>query len=355
MGTDGVPELSVVIPSYNSIAWLPSTLAALEAALIRTSWTAEVIVIDDGSSDGSGELLHALAQRYGYPLIVLTQSNQGRFLARWAGLQAARAENVLFLDSRVLLEEQALAHIERERRAHPFMRVWNGHAITDPQAPLLGHFWEVPVHIVWGGYLAHPRPTQITVNNYNRFPKGTGVFFAPRKVLVDACRSSWPSGHASLASDDTKVLRSVAAAEPIRLDPGFCAIYRPRTSVWAFIAHSFGRGTFLVDSFGGTSRTWNSLIALAVVLPPITLLALVLMLTAGSPIGSLILVLFCVALILLPAGLAAFRGCSARGVLSYLSYVLLFTIPYWAGLVRGVRVHGYKLLHVTKLPEASAS
>lgn len=348
MGIDhgAAPGLSIIIPSYNSARWLPSTLEALKLALSHTSWTAEVIVVDDGSTDGSGALLRSIAATYAYPLTVIQQPNRGRFLARWAGLEAATSASVLLLDSRVLLGEHALAHVEETQRSDPSQSVWNGHAITDPSAPLVGHFWQVPVYLFWGRFLAHPAPTHITIDNYNRLPKGTGVFIAPRQMLIDACKASWPSRAATLTSDDTKVLRHIAGAVPIRLDPGFVATYRPRTTVQGFIKHSFGRGTFLVDSFGGTSWTWNFLIVLGAVIPAVLLLAVVLLLASGLVTTAAVLCGIGLIGLLLPAAAAALRRCPAKGVLSYLTYALVFLGPYWAGLVRGIAVHGRKLCGV---------
>ncbi|WP_104127517.1 glycosyltransferase family A protein [Cryobacterium sp. Y57] len=350
MGSDhGTPfELSIIIPSYNSARWLTSTLSALQVALSKTAWRAEVIVVDDGSTDDSVAVIAALVPEYTYPLRVVSQSNQGRFLARWTGLQESQGSNVLLLDSRVLLAPDSLHHIAQVQRDNPSETVWNGHAVTDPTSSLVGHFWEVPIHIFWGGYLAHPRPTQLTLQNYNTLPKGTGVFLAPRELLIAACEHSWPVGDAALASDDTKVLRFIAEAQPIRLDPGFMAIYRPRTTVKAFISHSFGRGTFLVDSFGGTSWPWNLALAVSAVAPVVILATLVFLVAVNQILLAAGFIVFCVLLLVAPAAAAAARRCPARGIQSYFLYAAVFIFPYWIGLVRGLKVHGTKLLSVQR-------
>jgi hypothetical protein len=41
-----------------------------------------------------------------------------------------------------------------------------------------------------------------------------------------------------------------------------------------------------------------------------------------------------------PAAVAARGGCPARGIRSYLTYAPVFALPYWAGLLRGLRIHG---------------
>ncbi|SDE28013.1 Glycosyl transferase family 2 [Blastococcus fimeti] len=338
-----LPDLSVVIPSYNSAEWLPSTLEACATALAATSWTAEILVVDDGSTDGTADLITSLAADFPVALRVLRQENKGRFLARWAGLQEARAEQVFLLDSRVLMGPGSLAHVEAVMTADPRKTVWNGHCVTDPEAPLVGHFWEVLTHVFWGSYLGAPEPVEFGLETFNQHPKGTGVFIAPRQLLVDACRVAWPTGDAALVSDDTKLIRHIAADVPVRLDPGFLAVYRPRGNVRDFVRHSFGRGTFLVDSFAGTSAGWNAaLVGLAAA--PVIGLALLAGLVAaqawtvlGALAGLAVLALAA------PAALAARRHCPAKGLRSYLTYVPVFVAPYWAGLLRGLAAHGHLL------------
>ncbi len=75
------PELSVVIPSYNSAPWLPSTLDALRTAIDRAAISAEVIVVDDGSTDDTVEVLRDWHDDTVAPVRVLSQPNTGRFAA----------------------------------------------------------------------------------------------------------------------------------------------------------------------------------------------------------------------------------------------------------------------------------
>ncbi|MEG0160708.1 MAG: glycosyltransferase, partial [Aurantimicrobium sp.] len=67
-------QVSVVIPTYNSAPWLPSTLEALELALTQTSWEAEVVIVDDGSTDNSIDILTEIQTRFSYPIKIIAQS-----------------------------------------------------------------------------------------------------------------------------------------------------------------------------------------------------------------------------------------------------------------------------------------
>lgn len=336
---EGVAALSVVIPAFNSARWLPSTLAALATAIVAAKAIAEVIVVDDGSTDGTAQIVEDAAASFPGDLRVLSQGNRGRFLARWEGITHARASRILLLDSRVIVHEQSIRHVLEHLESSPADAVWNAFVITDPTAPLVGLFWEVPTHVFWGSYLRSPRVFHLTSDNFDTAPKGTTMFLAPKNVLVEAFEVAWPEGSTKLVSDDTKVLRHIAASQSIRLDPQFSATYRPRASVGGFIRHTLDRGTLFVDSYAGTTVA-RSAILIVLALAPIALVSLLILLIAhGMPLTALIVALLAVALIILPAGIAARNGCRTRAILSYVSCLPIFLIPFWAGLVRGIVVH----------------
>src|SRR3954453_20661651 len=85
-----LPLVSVVIPVFDGEAYLA---AAIESALAQTYEPVEVIVVDDGSTDGSA----AVAARY--DVRMLRQPNRGVSAACNAGVEAARGEMIAFLDA----------------------------------------------------------------------------------------------------------------------------------------------------------------------------------------------------------------------------------------------------------------
>lgn len=90
--TVSVPRISVIIPVYNRAALVGR---ALDSVFAQTCRDYEIIVVDDGSSDGSVELLES----YGDRLITVRQANAGAAAARNAGIALARGEFIAFLDS----------------------------------------------------------------------------------------------------------------------------------------------------------------------------------------------------------------------------------------------------------------
>ena len=86
------PLISCIIPVFNGVRYLGE---ALDSILAQTYRPIEIIVIDDGSTDGTGELV----ARYGDRIRYFRQNNEGAPTARNAGLSAARGAFVAFLDS----------------------------------------------------------------------------------------------------------------------------------------------------------------------------------------------------------------------------------------------------------------
>lgn len=109
-------RVSVVIPTYNRWAVLSDTLDALD----RQTWRQmEVVVVDDGSGDGSFERLQELRDggRLGFPLTVLHQPNSGQGVARNLGIGAAEGDLVLVLGDDILPEPDCVAeHVAAHRR-----------------------------------------------------------------------------------------------------------------------------------------------------------------------------------------------------------------------------------------------
>src|SRR5580692_7248974 len=87
-------DVSVVLPVYNEVGHLAQEVKRIEAALEASGRTFEIIVVDDGSNDGSGEALEAIE---GIRLIRFT-INRGTGSARKAGTRAANGRVVVWTD-----------------------------------------------------------------------------------------------------------------------------------------------------------------------------------------------------------------------------------------------------------------
>ncbi|MDH3380731.1 MAG: glycosyltransferase family 2 protein [Gammaproteobacteria bacterium] len=90
--TERAPLVTVAIPVYNVELYI---CKAVESVLAQDYVHKEILIVDDGSTDGTAEALG----RYGNRIKVLRQSNRGLSGARNAGIQAARGKYVAFLDA----------------------------------------------------------------------------------------------------------------------------------------------------------------------------------------------------------------------------------------------------------------
>ena len=97
-------KFSVIIPVYNVEAYLRD---CLDSVLNQTCADWQAICVNDGSTDGSANILNEYAARESR-MKVITQPNGGLSAARNAGIDAAEGEYVLFLDSDDWLEKNAL-------------------------------------------------------------------------------------------------------------------------------------------------------------------------------------------------------------------------------------------------------
>jgi len=90
--TDSPPRVSIVIPTYNNAHFLPAAIASCRA---QSFDSCEVIVVDDGSTDHTREVLAGCEDQ----VKVLSLDHSGVCRARNAGIEAARGEYVAFLDA----------------------------------------------------------------------------------------------------------------------------------------------------------------------------------------------------------------------------------------------------------------
>lgn len=108
-----IPDVAVVIPAYNIAPLIGETLASV----LRQEETAlEVVVVDDGSADGTSEAVAAVPDRR---IDLVRSRNRGVSAARNLGLERVRAPLVLFLDGDDLLAPDALRRLRAALEAAP--------------------------------------------------------------------------------------------------------------------------------------------------------------------------------------------------------------------------------------------
>jgi len=125
-------DASIVIPTYNKQDQLRTTLESLEALdYPRDSF--EVVVVDDGSQDGTGSFLSGA--HFSFQLhVVRHQRNRGRAAARNTGIRQARGGVVVFLDDDMEVAPGLLeAHLRKQREGHRLVVL--GNVRSSPKIP----------------------------------------------------------------------------------------------------------------------------------------------------------------------------------------------------------------------------
>jgi len=119
-----VPKFSIVIPSYNHMAFVAD---AVRSVLGQSEGDLELIVVDDGSTDDSLDVISRFSDER---LTILTQTNQGAHAAINRGLKESSGEYLAILNS------DDAYHPERLRKSREFLE-------ADPQLGLMGSFIEI--------------------------------------------------------------------------------------------------------------------------------------------------------------------------------------------------------------------
>jgi glycosyltransferase involved in cell wall biosynthesis len=208
-GKDGAPnpELSIVIPLHNEAPVLGDLFARLETTIGALSMTAEIILVDDGSSDSTWLDMTLYMPRNFSTLCLALSRNFGKEAALTAGLQAIRGKAVVILDAdcqdppellpEMLQEWKQGAEVVNMKRRDRAGETWLKRTTSEIYYRLLGSLSEVPIPLNVGdfrlldrrvvdeinrlgesnrymkGILAWPGFKQVTLE-YDRLPRGAG-------------------------------------------------------------------------------------------------------------------------------------------------------------------------------------
>lgn len=106
MSTKGTPRISVIIPVYNTGQYLRESIGSI---MNQTFRDLEIIVVNDGSTDNSEEIIRELMAE-DERITIIIQENQGLSCARNSGMRIATGKYLYFMDSDDSLDLNALEH-----------------------------------------------------------------------------------------------------------------------------------------------------------------------------------------------------------------------------------------------------
>ncbi|HBB65751.1 MAG: hypothetical protein A2X28_06015 [Elusimicrobia bacterium GWA2_56_46] len=111
-------KLTVVIPTHNRVDTLKKCLKAL-CGQTYSAADYGIIVVDDGSTDGTAAYAEALKKDFPVELACLRQENKGPAAARNLGIKAARGEIILFIGDDIIADSRLLEEHAAWHAAHP--------------------------------------------------------------------------------------------------------------------------------------------------------------------------------------------------------------------------------------------
>ncbi len=141
--------ISVIMPAYNVKKYIAASVASV---LAQTYKYLELIIVDDGSTDGTGKIADDLAKQ-DERIVVIHQANGGVAAARNKGLDASQGDFVAFLDADDLWHAFFLekTHAKMSVCGEDFVYAYTEERFTDGRTNIIGH--EYPIGCKFDGYL----------------------------------------------------------------------------------------------------------------------------------------------------------------------------------------------------------
>jgi dolichyl-phosphate beta-glucosyltransferase len=155
MAGESSPALSIVIPAYNEEQRLPRTIEQIERYLEGRKISYELIIVDDGSTDGTRQVMDAAAQRNNRIRLEALPANRGKGRALAAGVAVARGDEVLVTDADLSTPIEELEKLDAALKAGADVaigsRAVKGSQIEIPQPVyrvLMGKVFNLIVQVV---------------------------------------------------------------------------------------------------------------------------------------------------------------------------------------------------------------
>ncbi len=122
-------KYSIIVPVYNVEKYLPKCLDSL---INQNFSDYEIIIVDDGSTDGSGKIADAYAEKCSSLISVIHQKNSGPAIARNTGIDKAKGEYLCFIDSDDWVADNFLTRLDEELNKNDLdILIFNAHMILE--------------------------------------------------------------------------------------------------------------------------------------------------------------------------------------------------------------------------------
>lgn len=231
-GQNRRPSVSIVICCYNSAKRLPDTLSYLSKQRDMNNHLWEVIVIDNASTDSTGQVALETWSRLGCtaPIHVIAEPRNGLQYARLRGIEAARHEIVSFIDDDNWVCDDWISRVSCLMGRHHDAGACGGTGIPVFEGREPAWFSEVSRAFAVGA--PHAAPGFLTQSQWTLWGAGLSV---RRAVLLDFMKAGWSPqlscrrGNALASGGDTEICMLIRLA-------GWKLMYEPSLVFQHFIA-----------------------------------------------------------------------------------------------------------------------
>jgi GT2 family glycosyltransferase len=238
------PAVSIVVPTYNRVDRLGRVLQALADQTVPAT-DIEVIVVSDGSTDGTADYLSG--DDLPRPVVAVLQDNGGPAAARNGGLRRATADLVLFIDDDVIPTETLVAEHLAAQRAHPGTVVI-GPMLTPPDHPM-------QVWVRWEQQMLYKQYDALAAGRYSATARQfyTGNVSVPRALLE---RYGGFDESFRRAEDIELAYRFADDGVEFHFERGAEAYHYAERSFasWCDIAYQYGRNDVVFARYPGRER-----------------------------------------------------------------------------------------------------
>jgi glycosyltransferase involved in cell wall biosynthesis len=122
--SNNVPDVSVVVPVYNEVDNVPILVDEIEKALASAGLSFEIVIVDDGSTDGSSECIDSAAAEKGFVRAVHFDGNYGQTSAFDAGIKAAAGRAICMIDADLQNDPADIPRLVTELETHDAAVGW---------------------------------------------------------------------------------------------------------------------------------------------------------------------------------------------------------------------------------------
>lgn len=269
-------QLSIIVPTYTGVDTIAATFESiLKQKNVLHSNNTEIITVIDGPNKELLELVESYKSRFTEVSIKFKvfqfSKNKGRFAARLYGAKKAFYSQLLFVDDRVVLDENFFNGLKNEKEKIVIPRV-----IMNNSPTIVSDFLKIVRNTI---YKNEGKVFDINIRNFDVSGKGTTCLLVDKDIFLEASlimEASYTEDELKNSSDDTKLLKKLISINKTIRKTNLKIFYNPRSGIVDEIKHTYARGPKFIDYYFNTKTKYFKYIISYIVTLPAGLFLLVL-------------------------------------------------------------------------------